>query len=76
MMETSLAVNLLAVLVIVTAVLIVLTVLNAGIGGPPEAPVIGALASGIAAVGVAFVNPSLWSMLAAPVVDVVTNVVL
>lgn len=76
MMETSMTVNLLAVIVVATAAIIVLTLLNAAIGAPPEAPALGALAFGIAAVGVALVNPPLWSMLAAPVVDVVANVVL
>ncbi len=74
-MEASMAVNLLAVIVVVTAVLIVLTLLNAAIGAPSEAPALGALAFGLAAVGVALMNPQLWSLLAAPVVDVVANVV-
>lgn len=75
-METSMTVNLLAVIVVAPAVLIVLTLLNAGVGAPPEAPALGALGFGLAAVGVALMDPQPWSMLAAPVVDVVANVVL
>ena len=76
MMETSMTVNLLAVIVVATSALIVLTLLNAVIGAPPEAPALSSLGLGLAAVGDALVNPQLWSMLAAPVVDVVANVVL
>jgi len=50
--------------------------LNAAVGAPPETPALGALGFGLAAVGVALVDPPLWSMLATPVVDVVANVVL
>jgi energy-converting hydrogenase Eha subunit E len=76
MMETSMMVNLLAVIVVATAVLIVLTLMNACVGAPPEAPALGALGFGLAAVGVALIDPRLSSTLAAPVVDVVANVVL
>lgn len=76
MMETSMTVNLLAVIVVATAVLIVLTLLNAGVGAPPEIPALGALGFGLVALGVALKEPQLWSMLAAPVVDVAANVVL
>ena len=75
MMETSMTVSLLAVIVVATAVLTVLTLLNAGIG-PPEAPALGALGGGLVALGVALKGRELWSVLAAPVVDVVANVVL
>ncbi|HVL06814.1 MAG TPA: hypothetical protein VM388_12565 [Acidimicrobiales bacterium] len=74
MMETSMTVNLLVVIVVATAVLIVLTLLNAGVGAPPEIPALGTLGFGL--VALALKDPQLWSMLAAAVVDVAANVVL
>jgi hypothetical protein len=68
-------VNLLAVMVVTTALFAVLTLLCAGVGAPPETPALCALRVGLVALGVALTEPHLWNMLAAPVVDVVANLV-